>query len=77
MASAICSIRYIDDEKEEIWPSTCSSTSGSYLYNATDSSGCELPAWELGDALWLKGEQCSFKYCGGSECVLFLVICAS
>jgi hypothetical protein len=44
MASAICSIRYLDDEKEEIWPSICSSTSGSYLYNATDSSGHELPA---------------------------------
>jgi hypothetical protein len=44
MASAICSIRYLDDEKEEIWPSTRSSTSGSSLCNATDSSGCELPA---------------------------------
>jgi hypothetical protein len=43
MASAIYSTRYLDDEKEEIWPSTCSSNSGSFLYNATDSISCELP----------------------------------
>jgi len=30
MASAICSIRYLDDGKEEIWPSTCSSIAGIY-----------------------------------------------
>ncbi len=30
MASAICSIRYLDDGKEEIWLSTCSSIAGIY-----------------------------------------------
>ncbi|CAM6044270.1 unnamed protein product [Sphagnum compactum] len=30
MASAICSIRYLDNGKEDIWPSTCSSIAGIY-----------------------------------------------
>ncbi len=36
-------------------------------YNATDSSGYELPAWGWGDALWLEGNQCSCKCSGGSQ----------
>jgi serine/threonine protein kinase len=95
MASAICSIRYIDDEKEEIWPSTCSSTSGSYLYNVQIAVAvnylheswvmhCDLKVSNVLLSIVedqnvyfsLSSVQCSSKYCGGSECVLFLVICA-